>query len=82
MGLKITSNGLLFTPNAMVNDFSGVLDLFIYGVSKLTCDFFFSHKGRIYKRSLCWLIKYCNFVLPYRDSSVEVSLFYIHVLSY
>ncbi|GFN75763.1 sodium leak channel non-selective protein-like [Plakobranchus ocellatus] len=33
MGLKITSNGLLFTPNAMVNDFSGVLDLFIYGVS-------------------------------------------------
>ena len=32
MGLKITSNGLLFTPNAMVNDFSGVLDLFIYGV--------------------------------------------------
>nr|AGC13755.1 LNALCN-EEEE [Lymnaea stagnalis] len=33
MGLKITSNGLLFTPNAVVNDFSGVLDLYIYGVS-------------------------------------------------
>ncbi|XP_059160576.1 sodium leak channel NALCN-like isoform X2 [Physella acuta] len=33
MGLKVTSNGLLFTPNAVVNDFSGVLDLYIYGVS-------------------------------------------------
>ncbi|XP_012934773.1 sodium leak channel non-selective protein [Aplysia californica] len=33
MGLKVTSNGLLFTPKAVVNDFSGVLDLFIYGVS-------------------------------------------------
>ncbi|XP_055869131.1 sodium leak channel NALCN-like isoform X2 [Biomphalaria glabrata] len=33
MGLKIISNGLLFTPNAVVNDFRGILDLFIYGVS-------------------------------------------------
>nr|KAG5701452.1 hypothetical protein BaRGS_032784 [Batillaria attramentaria] len=27
------ANGLFFTPKAVVNDFSGVLDLFIYGVS-------------------------------------------------
>ena len=33
MTLKVLANGLFFTPKAVVNDFSGVLDLFIYGVS-------------------------------------------------
>ena len=35
MTLKVLANGLFFTPKAVVNDFSGVLDLFIYGVSCL-----------------------------------------------
>lgn len=34
MGLKIMANGLFFTPKAVINDFSGVLELFIYGVSR------------------------------------------------
>ncbi|ESP00278.1 hypothetical protein LOTGIDRAFT_225940 [Lottia gigantea] len=33
MSLKILANGLLFTPKAVVRDFGGILDLFIYGVS-------------------------------------------------
>ena len=33
MSLKLMANGLLFTPKAVVRDFSGILDLFIYGVS-------------------------------------------------
>ena len=33
MGLKILANGLLFTPAAVVKDFGGVLDIFIYFVS-------------------------------------------------
>jgi hypothetical protein len=33
MGLKIMANGLFFTPNAVVRDVSGILDLFIYAVS-------------------------------------------------
>jgi hypothetical protein len=32
MAMKVLANGLLFTPKAVVSDFSGVLDLFIYGV--------------------------------------------------
>ena len=32
MGLKILANGLFFTPKAVVNDFGGILDLFVYGV--------------------------------------------------
>ena len=32
MTLKVLAHGLFFTPKAVVNDFSGVLDLFIYGV--------------------------------------------------
>jgi hypothetical protein len=33
MGLKIMANGLFFTPNAIVRDVGGILDLFIYAVS-------------------------------------------------
>ncbi len=33
MSLKLMANGLLFTPKAVVRDFSGILDLFIYAVS-------------------------------------------------
>ncbi|XP_076454223.1 sodium leak channel NALCN-like [Babylonia areolata] len=35
MIMKVLAHGLFFTPKAVVNDFSGVLDLFIYGVSVL-----------------------------------------------
>ena len=35
MMLKISANGLFFTPQAMVRDFAGILDLFIYAVSVL-----------------------------------------------
>ena len=38
MTLKVLANGLFFTPKAVVNDFSGVLDLFIYGVSSMFVD--------------------------------------------
>ncbi|KAL4219841.1 hypothetical protein ACF0H5_020252 [Mactra antiquata] len=33
MGLKIMANGFFFTPKAVVKDFSGVLEIFIYVVS-------------------------------------------------
>ncbi|KAK2154832.1 hypothetical protein LSH36_256g04076 [Paralvinella palmiformis] len=33
MMLKISANGLFFTPQAMVRDFAGILDLFIYAIS-------------------------------------------------
>ncbi|XP_053403059.1 sodium leak channel NALCN-like [Mercenaria mercenaria] len=33
MGLKILANGFFFTPKAVVKDFSGVLEIFIYVVS-------------------------------------------------
>ena len=31
--LKVLAEGLLFTPKALVKDISGVLDIFIFGVS-------------------------------------------------
>ena len=34
MSLKVLANGLLFTPQAVVRDFGGVLDVFIYAVSE------------------------------------------------
>lgn len=33
MTLKVCAYGLFFTPNAVVKDFGGILDLFIFGVS-------------------------------------------------
>ena len=33
MGMKILANGLFFTPNAVIRDFGGILDIFIYTVS-------------------------------------------------
>lgn len=33
MGLKVMAHGLFFTPKAMLKDFSGILDLYIYLVS-------------------------------------------------
>lgn len=33
MNLKVMANGLFFTPQAVVRDIGGVLDLFIYAVS-------------------------------------------------
>ncbi|XP_067933869.1 sodium leak channel NALCN-like [Watersipora subatra] len=35
MALKIFANGLLFTPNALIRDFSGGMDMFIYFTSLL-----------------------------------------------
>ena len=35
ISLKILADGFLFTPKAVVRDFGGVLDMFIYAVSKL-----------------------------------------------
>ena len=35
MGLKTLANGFFFTPKAVVKDFSGVLEVFIYAVSML-----------------------------------------------
>ena len=33
MGLKILAHGFFFTPKAVVKDFSGILEVFIYAVS-------------------------------------------------
>ncbi|XP_021355108.1 sodium leak channel non-selective protein-like isoform X2 [Mizuhopecten yessoensis] len=33
MGLKVLANGFFFTPKAVIKDFGGILDLFIYSVS-------------------------------------------------
>ena len=33
--LKILADGLLFTPKALIRDFGGVLDVFVYIVSHL-----------------------------------------------
>lgn len=30
LGLKILANGIIFTPNALLKDAAGILDLFIY----------------------------------------------------
>ena len=35
MGLKTLANGFFFTPKAVVKDFSGVLEVFIYAVSMI-----------------------------------------------
>jgi len=35
MGLKVMAHGLFFTPKAVLKDFNGILDLFIYLVSRL-----------------------------------------------
>ena len=37
MSLKILANGFFFTPKAVVKDFSGILEVFIYGVSIFLC---------------------------------------------
>jgi len=36
LGLKILADGMVFTPNALLKDSAGILDLFIYIVSYLT----------------------------------------------
>ena len=33
--MKILANGLLFTPKAVIRDFGGILEAFIYAVSFL-----------------------------------------------
>ena len=33
LSLKILADGLLFTPKAIIRDFGGILDVFIYAVS-------------------------------------------------
>ena len=33
MALKVLADGLFFTPRAIVHDFGGILDMFIYAVS-------------------------------------------------
>lgn len=58
MTLKVLANGLFFTPKAVVNDFSGVLDLFIYGVSLLVDkifdinDFFLTKNKNFFLKNL------------------------------
>ena len=32
--LKVMADGLLFTPKAIIRDFSGILDVFIFAVSE------------------------------------------------
>lgn len=40
MSLKVMANGLFFTPQAVVRDIGGVLDVFIYAVSFVFCRLF------------------------------------------
>ena len=35
LSLKVLANGLFFTPKALVCDFNGVIDLFIYTVRSI-----------------------------------------------
>ena len=37
MSLKILANGFFFTTKSVVKDFSGILEVFIYGVSIFLC---------------------------------------------
>ena len=39
MGLKVMAHGLFFTPKAVLKDFNGILDLFIYLVSRFLAHF-------------------------------------------
>lgn len=39
MGLKVMAHGLFFTPKAVLKDFNGILDLFIYLVSRILANF-------------------------------------------
>ena len=41
LALKVLADGLFFTPKAVVRDFGGVLDVFIYAVSDDNTIFFF-----------------------------------------
>lgn len=38
LALKILADGFIFTPNALLRDFGGFLDIFTYIVSKPTID--------------------------------------------
>jgi hypothetical protein len=38
MGLKVMAHGLFFTPKAVLKDFNGILDLFIYLVSRFLAE--------------------------------------------
>ena len=37
LNLKIMADGLFFTPTAVIRDFGGVMDIFIYLVSLCVC---------------------------------------------
>lgn len=61
MALKILANGFFFTPKAVIRDFGGVLDIFIYIVSwearglvgsDLMC-FGFANRSRCMRENYC-----------------------------
>lgn len=41
LNLKIMADGLFFTPTAVIRDFGGVMDIFIYLVRNVTESFLF-----------------------------------------
>lgn len=49
MALKIFANGLFFTPNALIRDVGGAIDMFIYLVSS---EFFFCIAMKIYRHKV------------------------------
>lgn len=44
LNLKIMADGLFFTPTAVIRDFGGVMDIFIYLVSLFYCTYLFTLK--------------------------------------
>ena len=48
MGLKVMAHGLFFTPKAVLKDFNGILDLFIYLVSRLLPNFAKGHLSQFF----------------------------------
>jgi len=53
MGLKIMANGFFFTPKALLKDVSGLLEIFIYVVSKNNYTHLFKVDGEASYFNLC-----------------------------
>ena len=70
LSLKILADGLLFTPKAIIRDFGGILDVFIYAVSINCFKTARTHflKAQFISRQFAMLLRY---VFPLSDEELQ-----------
>ena len=77
--LKVLAEGLLFTPKALVKDISGVLDIFIFGVSLIWLCWMPTQVEPNSLAQLLMLLRYLN--IYFIDDGCDLYYFVIYKIS-